>query len=260
VKAVAVIPARLASTRLPRKVLADLRGRPMLWHVWRRASSARQVEAVFIATDSDEVMLRAREWGARVLRTLAECPSGTDRIAAALDQVPGEFILNVQGDEPLLDPAVLDRLVGEWERTNAPVVTPVYRLTSITDVQNPSVVKAVRAADGRALYFSRSPIPHVRDNPVEAWHASTSYWGHLGIYGYRREALAAFPGLPCGPLERAEKLEQLRFLENGIGVLTVEVGAAPAAVDTPEDLERVRGLMANVEEIRSLQAIPEGTA
>jgi 3-deoxy-manno-octulosonate cytidylyltransferase (CMP-KDO synthetase) len=247
VKAVAVIPARLASTRLPRKVLADLRGRPMLWHVWRRASLARRVGAVFIATDSDEVLLRAREWGARALLTPTDCPSGTDRIAAALDQIPGAFILNVQGDEPLLDPGVLDRLVEEWERTSVPVVTPVYRLTSADDVQNPSVVKAVRAADGRALYFSRSPVPHVRDNPVETWPACTTYWGHLGVYGYRRETLAAFPGLPRGPLERAEKLEQLRFLENGVGVLTVEVGAAPAAVDTPEDLERVRGLMAGIE-------------
>lgn len=241
--ATAVIPARLGSTRLPRKVLADLDGRPVLWHVWSRAASARRVDRVYVVTDAEEIRAAAEGWGAVALLTPSDCPSGTDRVAAALDRLPGDFILNVQGDEPLLDPGVLDALVAAGERTAADVVTPVYPLRSDADVRNPAVVKVVRAADARALYFSRSPIPHVRD-----WTATQSadvrFWGHLGVYGFRRAALARFPALPAGPLERAEKLEQLRVLENGLDVLTVEVDAVPAAVDTAEDLEQVRRLMA----------------
>jgi 3-deoxy-manno-octulosonate cytidylyltransferase (CMP-KDO synthetase) len=239
-KAIAVIPARLGSTRLPRKVLADMHGHPMIWHVWNRVAQARMIDAVYVATDSEEVSAAVEAWGGQVLMTSPECRSGTERIASALEQLPSELIINVQGDEPLLDPKLLDGMVEAWQAAPCDLITPVYRIGTLEEVQAAAIVKVARTLDGHALYFSRSPIPFVRDLPPEQWLEQHTFWGHVGVYGYRRDVLASYADLPASPLEGAESLEQLRFLDAGYRFRTVETTYRPVAVDTPADLERVR--------------------
>ncbi|MGA2053501.1 MAG: 3-deoxy-manno-octulosonate cytidylyltransferase [Opitutales bacterium] len=239
-----VIPARLASTRLPRKVLADLGGRPVLRHVWERAARVRRATEVLVATDSEEVAEVVAAWGGQFVLTSPACRSGTERIASILDGLHGDFILNVQGDEPFIEPALLDALVERFAAAGGELVTPVYPIREYAALANPAVVKVARAADGRALYFSRSAIPHMRGVPPEQWAAQGSYWGHLGVYGYARAALARYPALPESALEAAESLEQLRFLEAGFCIQTVETNYHAVAIDTPADLERARALFA----------------
>jgi 3-deoxy-manno-octulosonate cytidylyltransferase (CMP-KDO synthetase) len=240
-KAVAVLPARLASTRLPRKVLADIHGHPLLWYVWRRAKEARSLDEVLVVTDSEEVCHAVEDWGGVALMTSPECRSGTERIASVLDQIPGELIVNIQGDEPLIDPLMIDRLVETWHGfrqekmspgnqssvistpglifTPGVMFTPVYPITDLATLLNPNVVKVARGRDGCALYFSRSPIPYMRDLPQERWLDGEStrpiFWGHVGVYGYPRQVLAAYGKMDESLLEPIERLEQLRFLEAG---------------------------------------------
>lgn len=237
---IAVIPARLGSTRLPGKVLVEIAGRPMLWHVWQRACQAHLVDRVLVATDSLEVLQAVQSWGGEARMTSSHCQSGTERIASLLPELDGDLIVNVQGDEPLLDKAMLDALIECWQAAPCDLITPVYPIHEPAELINSNVVKVVRACDGRALYFSRSPIPHQRGVSQEKWLQQATYWGHVGVYGYRRATLAAYPSLPPSPLESLEKLEQLRFLEAGYTIQTVETAYRPLAVDTPEDLQRVR--------------------
>lgn len=239
-KVVAVIPARLASTRLPRKVLADIFGKPLVQHVWERVSQAKNIGGVIVATDSPEVVQVVSGWGGHALLTDPNCQSGTERIASILGELDADLILNVQGDEPLVDPGMLDALVDGWMSVPCDLITPVYRITSVQDLSNPNVVKVARTEDGRALYFSRSPIPYVRDWPQEKWLEHQAFWGHIGVYGYRKEVLARYTGLPASPLQQAESLEQLRFLEAGYSFKTVETTYRSVAVDTQDDLEKVR--------------------
>lgn len=238
-----IIPARLGSTRLPRKVLADIHGHPLIWHVWNRVRQAQRIDEVYVATDSEEVKAAVEGWGGQVLMTSPDCRSGTERLATCLDRVDAEQIINVQGDEPLVDPGMLDALVAHWEEAPADLITPVFRIQTLEEIQNPNIVKVVRAATGEALYFSRSPIPYVRDLPQDQWLEHHAFWGHIGVYGYWREVLAAYPNLPVSPLERAESLEQLRFLDIGYRFQTVETDYRPVAVDVAEDLEHVRRLI-----------------
>ena len=243
----AVIPARLGSKRLPRKLLDDIDGHPLIWHVWRRATEAESLTDTYVATDSHEIRELVQSWGGRVLMTNPECRSGTERIASALDQISGEFIVNVQGDNALLDPDLIDSLVHQGEVKQADIITPVYRITNSTELQSSNVVKVVRSHDDRGLYFSRSPIPLVRDVPEERWIEEHSFWGHVGVYGYRRAALAAYTKLPESPLESAEKLEQLRFLDAGWAIQTFETDYHPVSVDTLKDLDRVRMIVSGRE-------------
>ncbi len=242
-KSIAVIPARLGSTRLPRKVLADIYGQPLIWHVWQRVQQTKSINRVVIATDADEVRRVAEAFGAQVLLTSPDCQSGTERIASILDQLEADLILNVQGDEPLVDPMMLDALVSKWSSAPCDLITPVYRITDPADLGNPNVVKVARAHDGRALYFSRSPIPYVRSCPMEQWLDHQQFWGHIGVYGYRAEVLRNYYHLPQSPLQQAESLEQLKFLEAGYTFQTVETGYHSVAVDTMEDLENVRRML-----------------
>jgi 3-deoxy-manno-octulosonate cytidylyltransferase (CMP-KDO synthetase) len=238
-KSLAVIPARLASTRLPRKVLADICGKPLIQHVWERVSQAKNIDSVIVATDSPEVVQIVAGWGGKALLTDPACQSGTERIASILGELDADLILNVQGDEPLVDPGMLDALVASWTSAPCDLITPIYRITSMEDLRSPNVVKVARAQDGRALYFSRSPIPYVRDWPMEKWLEHQAFWGHIGVYGYRKEVLAKYAELPASPLQQAESLEQLRFLEAGYSFQTVETTYRSVAVDTQEDLEKV---------------------
>jgi 3-deoxy-D-manno-octulosonate cytidylyltransferase len=234
--ATVAIPARLHSSRLPRKVLADLGGRTMLRRTYDVAVAA-ECGPVLVLTDSEEVADEVRSFGGAVRLTSPLLESGTARIAAALDAIDSDVVVNLQADSPLVDPAVVAAAGDHLRRTRAPVAMPVYPLTDEVDVHDASVVKVVRTATGRVLYCSRSPVPHPRDSLGE-------FWGHVGLYAYGRDFLAAFASLPPSRLEETEKLEQLRWLEAGIRVESFEVRPQGPSVDTPADLERVRSTFA----------------
>jgi len=177
--------------------------------------------------------------------TSPECPNGTARIASILDQLEAELVVNLQGDEPFVAPALLDALVEDWRREPVDVVTAVRPVDTVEELTDPSLVKAVLSAGDQALYFSRSPIPHLRDAPLESWLERRPYWAHVGIYGYARETLARYEKLAIGDLEQAEKLEQLRFLENGLAIRAVKTDYRPMGIDTVEDLARARAFCQN---------------
>jgi len=242
--AIAVIPARLHSTRLPRKVLCDIGGKTMIRHVYERTRLAQSVSRVVVATDSEEVANLVRDWDGGVRMTDPGLPSGTARIASIIDSIEGDIIVNVQGDQPLVEPELIDQLVGSFRTSNADILTPVFQVSELADVTDPGIAKVVRGNDGRALYFSRSPIPHVRDAPIAEWPKRATFWGHYGIYAFRRHVLQGFnASLPPSRLEQAEKLEQLRFLEAGYSIYTIETKFRQIAVDTAEDLARVRRIL-----------------
>ena len=255
-KAVVAVPARLQSSRLPGKVLADIGGKSMIQRVLERSSQAAGVDAVVLCTDSGLVQQLALDWGFPVLMTSQDCTSGSERIAsvadALMDLAWGDqeadsertAVINVQGDQPFLDPAVIEAMVAEFQRRDSPpeVVTPVYALSAAT-VHNPNVVKTVLAHDSRALYFSRSAIPHVRDVEPQDWHRYTTYWGHVGMYGFRGDVLAAWNQLPASPLEDLERLEQLRLIEAGYTIATFPVLGTSLSVDTAEQLEQARAMV-----------------
>jgi 3-deoxy-manno-octulosonate cytidylyltransferase (CMP-KDO synthetase) len=240
---IAVIPARLGSTRLPRKVLADLNGRPMLWHVWNRVRQSRLISTVYIASDSFEIQTVVESWGGQMIMTGPKCRSGTERVAECLSYLNADLILNIQSDEPLIDPALLDTLVDSWQLKPTDVVTAIYPIRSFEELSDPNVVKVARAANDCAIYFSRSPIPFLRDVPFNQWLDAHTFWGHIGVYGYSPDALALYSVLPMSTLEQSEQLEQLRFLEAGYRLLTVETEYRSVAVDTSKDLERVRAIL-----------------
>ena len=242
------IPARLESTRLPRKVLADIGGKAMLQRVLEESGKAPSISQVVLCTDSDEVASYARTWGTRVIMTSPECSSGSERIASVIAQFDADVVINVQGDQPFVDPSIIESMCSVFrERTPTPsVVTPVYRLPA-EKIDNPDAVKVVVGANHRALYFSRAAVPFVRGKECGEWLASGVHWGHVGMYGYRRDVLQRWSSLKPSPLEEAEKLEQLRLLENGITIDTYEIVAQPRntlSVDSPADLETARRLVA----------------
>jgi 3-deoxy-manno-octulosonate cytidylyltransferase (CMP-KDO synthetase) len=240
-RAVAVIPARFHSTRLPAKILADIAGKPMIRHVYERVSSAQQIQRVLIAADSEEILHVARRWGGEVIMTDMGLPSGTARIASIIDEVDAQIVINVQGDQPLVEPELIDALVETLQKSSAEIATPVCPITEISDLTDPSIVKVVRGNNGSALYFSRAPVPYVRDAPMAEWLTKATFWAHHGIYGFRRHVLESFDvSIPPSPLEQAEKLEQLRFLEAGYSIHTIETSVPQIAVDTAEDLAQVR--------------------
>lgn len=235
---VAIIPARYQSSRLPGKALAEIGGRPMIEHVYRRAEAAASVSSVIVATDDHRIVEAVRAFGGAVCLTAPNHPSGTDRLAEVAAGLRCRIVVNVQGDEPLIDPAMIDAAVDPLLTDTGVVMSTLRRrIDDPGDVENPHVTKVVVDCSGYALYFSRSPIPHVRrDSPP------TPAWQHIGLYVYRRELLLRLAALPPTPLERAESLEQLRALEHGIRVLAVETTHDSIGVDTPEDLDRVRRL------------------
>lgn len=231
-----VIPARIASTRLPGKMLKSLGGKPVVQHVIERTQKVCNCQSVYVVTDSNEIVQLARSLGVTGLLTSPECRSGTERIVSALNEISGDWIFNVQGDEPFVDIHLIEEMIDLTRNIQADILTPVYRLKSIKEVFNPNVVKVVRNTKDFALYFSRNPIPFVRDIPKEEWLQHTTFWGHLGIYGYQRTVLENYSKLSVNPLEQAESLEQLRFLSNNFRILTCETQNRSVAIDTEEDL------------------------
>jgi 3-deoxy-manno-octulosonate cytidylyltransferase (CMP-KDO synthetase) len=228
-----VIPARLASTRLPRKVLREIAGRPMVEWVWRAAVASCQMDEVVVATDSAEVKEACRLRGIAVAMTSPECASGSDRVYEVSRRIEAEIYVNIQGDEPLLTPVHFAPLLELFSRPEVEVST-ISVPCPADDFANPNAVKVVTAADGRALYFSRSTIPYDRDKI-----SFTGYRKHLGLYAYRKHALEQFASLAPSPLEQIERLEQLRLLENGISIYVGQAEGDTIGVDTEDDLERV---------------------
>jgi 3-deoxy-manno-octulosonate cytidylyltransferase (CMP-KDO synthetase) len=237
---VAVIPARYASTRIPGKALADLAGRPMVEHVYRRAAAARRVDAVIVATDDERIADAVRRFGGDVRMTSPHHLTGTDRLAEVAASLDCDLVVNIQGDEPLIEPESIDAAIEPFWTDSALVMSTIcHRLVNIEEAGDPNVVKVVIGRDGRALYFSRSAIPY-RRGPQEQ---GAGPYKHIGLYVYRREFLVQVASLSPTPLERSESLEQLRVLEHGFSIKVVETRHDSIGVDTPDDLERVRRLL-----------------
>jgi 3-deoxy-manno-octulosonate cytidylyltransferase (CMP-KDO synthetase) len=240
-KVVVVIPARYGSSRLPGKPLVSLAGQPMIQRVYERAKSAQRADRVIVATDDERIVKVVQGFGGEARMTRPDHRTGTERVAEVAAHESGDVFVNVQGDEPLLDPAAVDTAVDALlEEPQAAIATVATPIKTPGDIMDPNVCKVVLDFDENALYFSRAPIPWVRDNAgkVQARHLK-----HLGLYVFRRDALLEYPTLPQGELERIEQLEQLRWLENGWKIRVAEVEHDAVSVDVPEDVARVEKLL-----------------
>lgn len=231
---VCVIPSRYGSTRLPAKPLADICGKPLVRHVWERAMEAGVFRRVIVATDHPAIIRAVRAFGGEAVRTPASCRSGTDRVAAVARHVPAPLVMNLQGDEPFISPKALAALVRAMRNDRACLMGTIARRVAWGSIaRNPNAVKVAVGRDGRAMYFSRSPIPF-------DWKGTGEVLQHLGVYLYRRDFLFRFARLPRTDSEKREKLEQLRALEWGVRPLVVAVATPALSVDTPADLARAR--------------------
>ncbi len=240
-EAIVVIPARHDSVRFPGKPLAEIAGRSMIARVYERAKKAERVARVIVATDDERILKAVKEFGGEAMMTRRDHSSGTDRVAEVAAHVPAAIYVNVQGDEPLIDPAAIDAIVGAMQEDETiQIATPSTIIKVANEIMDPNVVKVVADFDGNALYFSRAPIPWVRDRgaSVAARHSK-----HIGLYACRREALLDFATFPPGELERIEQLEQLRWLENGYRIRVVEVEYEAVSVDVPGDVARVEKIL-----------------
>ena len=244
-----IIPARFGSTRLPGKPLLLIAGQPLIQHVWQRAR-ASGAHSVVIATDDEQILAAARSFGAECVMTSAEHASGTDRIAEVARSkkfAADDIVVNLQGDEPMMPADVIQQVAKALQATpGADISTALAPVESLSEFLDPNCVKAVRGQDGRALYFSRAPIPWPRDGAVADRPTScVGAWRHIGIYGYRVRSLLQFAAWPPSALELSERLEQLRALERGMWIQTIALTESPpGGVDTPQDLERVRAALA----------------
>jgi len=240
-KIVVVIPARYASTRLPGKPLVPLCGKPMIQHVYERAKRAQTVHEVLVATDDQRIIDTVQSFGGTGRMTRADHRTGTERIAEVAAHESGDIFVNVQGDEPLIDPLCIDSAIAALlEDPPAQIATVATAIRHAADVMDPNVVKTVLDFDENALYFSRAPIPWIRDTQHKL---HVKYWKHLGLYVFQRDALLEYPTLPQGELEKIEQLEQLRWLENGYRIRVAEVPHDSVSVDVPEDVPRVEKLL-----------------
>lgn len=250
------VPARLESSRLPNKVIKEIYGKSMLQRVLERCSQAKNVDLVVLCTDSSKLKVLAEDLGYKVFMTSKNCESGTDRIASISkelitfawsncsldkikfqDQVNNSIIVNVQGDQPFVNPDMIERTFQELRSLpdSTDVVTPIYKLSE-RNIHNPNVVKTLIRNDGSVIYFSRSAIPHIRDIPLENWHKFTNYWGHAGIYGFRAKMLMEWHNLQVSQLEKLEKLEQLRIIECGYNICSFPTNEECFSIDTKEQL------------------------
>jgi 3-deoxy-manno-octulosonate cytidylyltransferase (CMP-KDO synthetase) len=240
-KVIVVIPSRYASTRLPGKPLVLLAGKPMVQHVYERAKQAQTVHRVIVATDDQRIVEAVKAFGGEARMTRTDHRTGTERIAEVAVHEPGDVFVNVQGDEPMIDPVAIDTAIGALlEEPQAQIATVATPIRHAGDIMDPNVVKTVLDFDDNALYFSRAPIPWIRDTQQKL---HVKYWKHLGLYVFQRETLLEYTTLPQGELEKIEQLEQLRWLENGWKIRVAEVAHDAVSVDVPEDVARVEKLM-----------------
>jgi 3-deoxy-manno-octulosonate cytidylyltransferase (CMP-KDO synthetase) len=240
-KAIGVIPARLGSTRLPEKILRTIAGKPMIQHVWENARKARSLEDVIVACDDERIERCVRGFGGTAVMTRRDHPNGTSRIAEVMRKFDHEIVINIQGDQPLVDPKALDEMVALFRVSRAPeMLTLALRMTDRAAFANPNVVKIVCDEGGCALYFTRSPVPYAQGQQDREF----SFLKHLGVYGYRRGFLLEFVAWKPGVLEMTEKLEQLRVLERGRKIRVIETDFDFISVDTEEDLREVESRLA----------------
>jgi 3-deoxy-manno-octulosonate cytidylyltransferase (CMP-KDO synthetase) len=237
------VPAHLASERLAEKVLVDMKGKAMLLRVLEQCEKAVGRENACVVTPDQKVFDMVSGWGFQVFRSARGLPDGSSAIASVVPQMNVDYIVNVQGDQPLVPPDLIRALLENLAASGADMVTPVFRVTELDDLGDRGVAKVIRTLDGWALYFSRAPIPYLRDIPYEKWLETVPYWGHYGIYGYPSAVLARLGKLKKSYLEAGEKLEQLRLLQNGLRIFTIETTHRQLAVDTQEDLEKILQFM-----------------
>jgi 3-deoxy-manno-octulosonate cytidylyltransferase (CMP-KDO synthetase) len=250
-KRIIVIPARYASTRLPGKPLIDIGGKPLLQWVYEGGRRSKLADGVLIATDDEKIEKVALAFGAEAIMTDPALPSGTDRVFAALQSREADLVMNLQGDEPFIEAAIIDQLFSVMEDGDADMATLCCPITDEQEYRDPNTVKVVLDSSGFALYFSRSPIPYLRTfdsepypgTPVSGVRTRNSLYKHIGIYAFTRTFLQQFVSMPKSPLEKAEALEQLRILENGYKIKVIITDYSGFGIDTPEDLERARKLL-----------------
>lgn len=242
---VCVIPARFASSRLPGKPLALIADKPMIQWVYEQAVKAELIDRVIVATDHEKIKKAVESFGGEVVITDPNLASGTDRVAAAVQDINADVVINLQGDEPFVEPELLNKMVLAFSDPDIYMATPIKNIKNTEDLPNPNFVKVVKDIDNYALFFTRSTIPFLRDYEREEWVDNFSYFKHIGIYAYRKSFLNKLTTLPVSQLEKAERLEQLRVLENGYKIYTIETGYDSVSVDTPEDLEKVNQLINN---------------
>ncbi len=249
IKTVCVIPSRYGSTRFPGKPLVDLGGKSLIQWVYERATKAIRVDDVYVATDDERIAEAVRDFGGSAIMTSPACASGSDRIAEALAQIEANIVVNLQGDEPLIEPRTIDRCILTLiDDPECMVSTPAVPFRDEKEFMSPHNVKVVFDSRHRALYFSRSPIPSPARRERENQGGEILGYKHQGLYVYRRQALERFCRIPPGQLEQIEKLEQLRFLENGFTIKIVLTDSDSPGVDTPDDLERVKEHLMNHKE------------
>jgi 3-deoxy-manno-octulosonate cytidylyltransferase (CMP-KDO synthetase) len=240
-KAVGIIPSRYASTRFPGKPLADINGKTMIRRVYEQAELSHVLSAVFVATDDQRIVDEVESFAGNVVMTSPFHPSGTDRCFEALERIGKDkydVVVNIQGDEPFIHPEQINKVVKSFENKHIQISTLAHKITDSKDLLNPSLVKITRKENGEALYFSRSPIPFIREAKPELWTELYPFLKHIGIYAYRSDILAEIVKLPASSLEKAESLEQLRWLENGYSVMVEITDKECFPVDTPEDLKQ----------------------
>lgn len=234
-KIIGVIPARYNSKRFPGKTLVNLHGKPVLQHVYTQALKSSALDGLIIATDSEDIKSTAVGFGAKVVMTRGDCPTGSDRVAEAVKDLDCEIVVNIQADQVMLPPQILDEIIKPFlADSSLQMTTPIYSISDSQALNNPNLVKVVIDKDGFAIYFSRSPIPYVMNKQEGA-----AFYKHIGIYAYRKPFLARFSQLLPGPLEKLEGLEQLRALENGYRIKTVLTNYDSVSIDTREDLARI---------------------
>ncbi len=240
-KVIAIIPARFASTRFPGKPLVDLGGKPMIQRTYERVLAVDGWQRVVIATDDLQIKEAAEAFGAEVIMTRTDHVSGTDRCAEVLSKLGHNFdyVVNIQGDEPFIEPAQLLEL-AEGFKTNAPILTLIKQITDVDTLLSVNTPKVVINLKGEALYFSRQTIPYLRGIPEQDWLSNHRFFKHIGLYAYRADVLVELSHLKPSPLELAESLEQLRWLENGYTIQTIETQFETMGIDTPEDLEKIK--------------------
>ena len=238
---VGIIPARYASSRFPGKPLIDIKGKSMIQRVYEQASKSKLLTKVIVATDDEQIFNHVKKFGGQVVMTAAHHPSGTDRCWDALQQLEEDYqyVINIQGDEPLIEPAQIDELAAILQDGNTALATQMMAIDSYEMLFDKGEVKIVLNANKEALYFSRMVIPFIKGMDEKEWHLHYQYYRHVGMYAYREDVLKQITQLPVSPLEKAESLEQLRWIENGFAIKCVTTTHQSHCIDTPEDLEKI---------------------
>jgi len=243
-KIIGIIPARYASTRFPGKPLVDIAGKSMIQRVYEQAAKSESLSKVVVATDDERIADEVTRFGGSFVYTSSNHQSGTDRCAEVIEKMPDfDIVINIQGDEPFIEPAQIDLLASCFTEEKVQLATLIKPIESQESIYNPNSPKVVIDVNGRAMYFSRSPIPFIRNGEPGVWAEKHRFYKHIGIYGYRTESLKAITKLPPSSLEIAESLEQLRWIENGFYIQTKVTDLETVAIDTPEDLKKLNKLL-----------------